>query len=98
VKGYPGVSLVAGTEGAQLGAAAKRTPGPEGTVTLAAGGKAKAVVQLAQASNFPDCGVTPAAGFRVYLPDDKAAQFAASTQQGCSNAAIVVLEVAPFTT
>lgn len=98
VRGYPGVSLVTGTEGAQLGAPAQRTPGPEGLVTLAPGAKAVALVQLAQASNFPSCGVTPAAGFRVYLPDDTAAQFAPLVEQGCSSTSVVLLEVAPFTT
>jgi hypothetical protein len=98
LRGYPGVSLVTGTEGAQLGAPAQRTPGPEGLVTLAPGAKAVALVQLAQASNFPNCGVTPAAGFRVYLPDDTAAQFAPLVEQGCSSTSVVLLEVAPFTT
>lgn len=98
LRGYPGVSLVAGTEGAQLGAAAQRTPGPEGLITLAPGAKATAVLQLAQASNYPSCGVTAAAGFRVYLPEDTAAQFVPMAEQGCSNASVVLLEVSPFTT
>ena len=98
VRGYPGVSLVAGTEGAELGAPGQRVPGPEGLVTLAPGAKATAQVQLAQAANFPTCGVTAAAGFRVYLPDDTAAQFAPLAVQGCSNTAVVLLEVSPFTT
>ena len=98
VRGYPGVSLVAGTEGAPLGAAGQRSPGPEGLVTLKPGAKATAHVQLAEASNYPNCGVTAAAGFRVYLPDDTAAQFSPLAQQGCSNTSVVLLEVSPFTT
>ncbi len=98
LQGYPGVSLVAGTEGAQLGAPAQRTPGPEGLVTLAPGAKAVALVQLTQAANVPGCGVTPAAGFRIYLPGDTAAQFAPLVEQGCSTTSSVLLEVAPFTT
>jgi len=97
LRGYPGVSLVAGAEGAQLGAAAQRTPGPEGLVTLKPGAKATATVRLAQAANFPGCGVSAAAGFRVYMPDDKAAQFAPLAEQGCTNTAVVLLEVSPFT-
>lgn len=97
IKGYPGVSLVTGTEGAQLGAPAQRVAGPEGLVTLQPGGKATAQLSLTQAANVPDCGVTAAAGFRVYLPDDTAAQFAPLAQQGCSNAKVVLLEVSPFT-
>ena len=97
LRGYPGVSLVAGTEGAELGAPAKRVAGPEGLVTLAPGGKATAQVSLTQAGNLPNCGVTAAAGFRVYLPDDTAAQFVPLTEQGCSNTSVVLLEVSPFT-
>ena len=35
-------------------------------------------------------------GFRIYLPDDTAAQFSAQTQQGCSNTAVVLVEIGPF--
>jgi hypothetical protein len=73
VEGFPGVSLVTGTEGQQLGAPAKRT-----------------------SATFPDCTVTPAMGFRVYLPDDTAAQFAPQSQQGCANPAVILMEVGPF--
>jgi hypothetical protein len=96
VEGFPGVSLVTGTQGQQLGAPARRTAGTPVAVTLAPGTKASAPLQLAQAANFPDCGVTPATGFRIYLPDDTAAQFSPQTQQGCSNAAVVLLEIGPF--
>jgi len=73
-------SLVTGTQGQQL----------------APGAKASAPLSLAQAANFPDCGVTPAMGFRVYLPDDTAAQFSEQSEQGCSNAAVVLMEIGPF--
>lgn len=96
VEGFPGVSLVTGTQGQQLGAPAKRTTGTPALITLAPGAKASAPLQLAQAGNFPDCGVTPAMGFRIYLPDDTAAQFSPQTQQGCSNASVVLMEIGPF--
>ena len=35
-------------------------------------------------------------GFRIYLPDDTAAQFSAQTQQGCSNTGVVLMEIGPF--
>ena len=61
-----------------------------------AGRQGQRAAPLAQAANFPDCGVTPAMGFRIYLPDDTAAQFSPQTQQGCSNAAVVLMEIGPF--
>jgi hypothetical protein len=96
IEGFPGVSLVTGTQGQQLGAPAKRTAGTPTAITLAPGAKVSAPLQLAQAANFPDCGVTPAMGFRIYLPDDTAAQFSPQTQQGCSNAGVVLMEIGPF--
>ena len=96
IEGFPGVSLVTGTQGQQLGAPAKRTTGTPAAITLAPGAKVSAPLQLAQAANFPDCGVTPAMGFRIYLPDDTAAQFSQQTQQGCSNAGVVLMEIGPF--
>ena len=34
--------------------------------------------------------------FRIYLPDDTAAQFSPQTQRGCSNAGVVLMEIGPF--
>jgi hypothetical protein len=65
-------------------------------LTVLPGAKVSAPLQLAQAANFPDCGVTPAMGFRIYLPDDTAAQFSPATHQGCSNTAVVLMEIGPF--
>ena len=96
IEGFPGVSLVTGTEGQQLGAPAKRTSGTPTLITLTPGAKVSAPLQLAQAANFPDCGVTQAMGFRIFLPDDTAAQFSPQTQQGCSNANVVLMEIGPF--
>lgn len=96
IEGFPGVSLVTGSEGQQLGAPAKRTGGASTLITLAPRAKVSAPLQLAQAANFPDCGATQAMGFRVYLPDDTAAQFSPQTQQGCSNANVVLMEIGPF--
>ena len=96
IQGFPGVSLVTGGEGQQLGAPAKRTPATPAMLTVLPGAKVSAPLQLAQAANFPDCGVTPAMGFRIYLPDDTAAQFSQQAQQGCSNAGVVLMEIGPF--
>lgn len=96
IEGFPGVSLVTGSQGQQLGAPAKRATGTPALITLAPGAKVSAPLQLAQAANFPDCGVTQAMGFRIYLPDDTAAQFSPQTQQGCSNASVILMEIGPF--
>ena len=97
-RGYPGVSLTASCSGAQLGAAADREPGqPAPTMRLEPGKTAVALVKVAQAGNF-GCKVTKAAGFRVYLPGDKAAEFAPYAVDACSSASVHQLSVRPFNT
>jgi len=96
LEGFPGVSLVTGTGGQELGAPAKRTPGTPASISLEPGAKVSAPLSLAQAVNFSDCGVTAAPGFRIYLPEDTAGQFSQQAQQGCSNASVVLMEVGPF--
>jgi hypothetical protein len=62
LEGFPGVSLVTGTGGQELGAPAKRTPGTPASISLEPGAKVSAPLSLAQAVNFSDCGVTAAPG------------------------------------
>lgn len=75
--GFPGVSYVAGDDGHQVGAAATRTGGAGGPVTLAHGQTASAQLQEANTQNFApeDCHPVPVRGFRVYAPNDTAATF-----------------------
>ena len=96
IEGFPGVSLVTGTQGQQLGAPAKRTTGTPAAITLAPGAKVSAPLQLAQAANFPDCGVTPGDGFPDLPPGRHGGPVLAQTQQGCSNAGVVLMEIGPF--
>ena len=98
LQGYPGVSLTAPDTGAQLGAAASRDPGQTASrVQLEPGASATALVRVAQAGNYgPRCHETRAAGFRVYLPGETAAQFAPYAVQACSNTATPLLSVRPF--
>ncbi len=96
LRGYPGVSLVVGTAGQQLGMAAQRASGDAPLITLAPGKHAIALLQLTQPANVPDCGVTTAAGWRIYLPDDTSDQFIPAAVSGCSNAAARNLEIQPF--
>ncbi|MEO7059321.1 MAG: DUF4232 domain-containing protein [Lapillicoccus sp.] len=98
IQGYPGVSLTAPGTGAQLGAPADRVPGSSPLLRLQPGGTATAPLQLTQAANYPAdaCGPTAAAGFRIYLPGQTAAAFAATPVPACSTASVHLLTVKPF--
>ncbi|WP_162253876.1 DUF4232 domain-containing protein [Phycicoccus sp. Soil748] len=98
LQGYPGVSLTAPDTGAQIGAAATRDLGQSPSrVRLAPGASAMALVRVAQAANYgPRCHGARAAGFRVYLPGETAAQFAPFAVDACSNTATPLLSVRPF--
>lgn len=101
--GYPGVSLVAGSNGTQVGAAAARTAvAPVHTITVQPGTAATAKLRQAQAGNFPAsvCHPISVRGFRVYPPNNTAAAFVASPGRGCANPSLAQpqLFVAPVTT
>jgi Protein of unknown function (DUF4232) len=97
LKGYPGVSLTAGATGEPIGAAATRDAATPVTDVLLAPGKAgTATLRYTQAGNYPDCTQTPAAGFRVYPPEDTASVFVADPRDACSNAGIDLLTVGAF--
>lgn len=96
-QGFPGVSLVAGGTGQQLGAAADRATGQSAPLMRLEPGKtAVATIQVAQAANFPSCGETTASGFRVYLPGVTAAAYVPYSLPACSNPAVHQLQVQPF--
>ena len=68
---------------ADRGAGAARHVGrPSSDVLLAPGKSGTAVLRYTQAGNYPDCVRAPAAGFRVYPPEDTASLFVA-TAVGC---------------
>lgn len=98
LKGFPGVSFTAPGTGAQLGAAADREPGQTSPlVRLAPGASATALVRVTQAGNYgPRCQLAKAAGFRVYLPGETAAQYAPYAAEACSNSDLHLLRVRPF--
>ena len=98
LQGYPGVSLTARGTGAQIGAAATRDSGQSvSRVRVAPGASATALVRVGQAANYGSrCHAAKAAGFRVYLPGETHAQFAAYAVEGCSNTATPLLSVRPF--
>lgn len=97
LKGFPGVSLTADANGAPIGAPATRdetTPAVD--VLLAPGQSGAAVLRYTQAGNFPDCIMVPAAGYRIYPPEDTASLFLAQPTQACSNAAVGLLTIGAF--
>lgn len=85
LRGYPGVSSVAGDDGHQVGPAAKRDPHAVHTVTMRAGGKATAMFSHVN----PDvvaggrCGKTSTRGYRVYAPGQTRAFFAPQKHSVC---------------
>ncbi len=97
LEGYPGVSLTQVDTGKQLGAPADRTPGTAALIKLEPGKSATAAIQVAQAGNFGSaCQVQKAAGFRIYLPGETAADFLPIEIQACTPESIHQLTVKPF--
>jgi hypothetical protein len=94
--GFPGVSLVGGGNGTQVGAAATRTDEAVRTRTLAPGKSVAASLRRTQPGNYgDDCHQTKVDGFRVYPPDSTASTFVAFKTTGCKSAAAPLLQVGP---
>ena len=97
LKGYAGVSLTADANGAPIGAAANRDDStPVADVLLEPGKAGTATLRYTQAANYPDCTRTPAAGFRIYPPEDTDSLFVADPRDACSNASIQLLTIGAF--
>ena len=86
LRGFPGVSYVAGDDGHQVGPAAQETGERAGAVVLRPGGQAVALVQFVQVANFDAtvCRPTPVRGLRVYPPGDTASLFVPAAGTGCA--------------
>ncbi len=87
MRGFPGVSYVAGDDGHQLGPAAQMSGERGVEVTIPPGGRATAELQLAQVRNFDAavCRPTPVRGLRVYPPGETAALFVVAAGTGCAS-------------
>ncbi|MDQ0030932.1 hypothetical protein J2S89_002771 [Arthrobacter bambusae] len=97
LNGFPGVSLTSGASGDPIGAAAARDDTQPVTEVVLAPGKAGfAQLRYTQAGNYPECNQTPAAGFRVYPPEDTASLFIPQQRTACSNTNINLLSVQAF--
>jgi hypothetical protein len=87
LEGYPGVSFVRTPSGGQLGNAATRNPAAApATVTLAPGGVAHAVIQVAEAGNYSQSACTPvmAHWLKIFPPNQVTAIYARYDVQACS--------------
>ena len=97
LKGFAGVSLTADANGAPIGAPAARDEStPAADVLLAPGQAGAATLRYSQAANHPDCTMAPAAGFRIYPPEDTASLFIAQPRDACSDAATRLLTIGVF--
>lgn len=97
LEGFAGVSLTADANGAPIGEPATReTTTPVTKVELAPGKAAWAELRYTQAGNYGDCTKVPAAGYRVYPPNDTASLFVAEPHDACSNAGIKLLTITAF--
>ena len=86
LRGFPGVSYVAGDDGHQVGPAAAMSGERGGQVPIPPGGTAQAQLQLVNVQNFDaaDCHPVPVRGLRVYPPGDTASVFVPMDGTGCS--------------
>jgi hypothetical protein len=93
VDGYPGVSFV-DASGTQVGAAADRDGSASVPVTLAPGGSVTTTLRQTNAQNYgAGCGITPAAGLRIYPPGATDSLVLPQEIPACSASSIVLMTV-----
>ena len=93
IDGYPGVSFV-DASGTQIGAAAERDGSEAAPVTLAPGGCVTTTLRQTNAQNYgTDCGITPAAGLRIYPPGATDSLVLPQEIPACSATSIVLMTV-----
>ncbi|WP_026005394.1 DUF4232 domain-containing protein [Arthrobacter sp. M2012083] len=97
LEGFAGVSLTADANGEPIGEPATReTTTPVTRIELAPGKSAWAEIRYTQAGNYGDCTKVPAAGVRIYPPNDTASLFVPEPHDACSNAGIKLLTITAF--
>jgi hypothetical protein len=85
--GYPGVSFVRSPSGGRLGKPASRNPAAApAMVTLAPGGIAHAILQVAEAGNYSQSACTPVAAhwLKIFPPNQATAIYAHYDVRACS--------------
>ena len=97
LKGFPGLSLTYAADGTPIGLPASRDEASQSVdVMLAPGQSGSSVVRYVQPGNIPECSQAPAAGYRVYPPEDTGSLFIPVQVRACENANIGLLTVAAF--
>jgi uncharacterized protein DUF4232 len=86
LRGFPGVSYVAGDDGHQVGPAAAMSGPRGGEVVLKPGAAAAAQLQMVNVANFDAavCNPTAVRGLRVYPPGDTASLYVEQAGTGCA--------------
>jgi hypothetical protein len=86
LRGFPGVSYVAGDDGHQVGPAAEMAGERGAEVRIGVGGTAAAQLRLADVANYDAavCMPTPVRGLRIYPPGDTASLFVPMDGTGCT--------------
>jgi hypothetical protein len=86
--GYPGVSLANGTTEISPGAS-RSTTNPAKLVTLGVGATANAVLQVAQAANYPTSTCVPksANAIKIYPPNETVALYVPYSTTACTSTA-----------
>lgn len=86
LRGFPGVSYVAGTDGHQVGPAAAMSGTRGGEIVLAPGKAAAAQLKLVNVQNYDAavCRPTPVLGLRVYPPGATASLYVVRAGTGCA--------------
>ncbi len=95
LRGYPGISAV-GLRGRQLGKAANRNNFHKvKTISIPNGGTASTMVQIYHAADFPPsrCRPAPAAGLKVFPPNQSASKTVPFPFPACSNSGLSILTV-----
>lgn len=92
--GFPGVSMVYGDHGTQLGAPAIWAGHKGRMVVVAPGQSASTEVRVTQAGNV--CDPVDARGLRVYLPWETRSQYAPLPMQGCHTHQVSLMRVKAF--
>lgn len=91
--GFPGVSFV-DAAGAQIGAPADRDGSASILVSLAPGASTTTTLRQTNAQNYgADCGLTTAAGLRVYPPGATDSLVLPQQVSACSAASVVLMTV-----
>jgi hypothetical protein len=95
VQGFPGVSYVAGDNGAQVGAPAARTGSGGTTIRLANGQTASSWVGFVNIDDYDaaECRPIPTRGLRVYPPGETRSKFVVLERRGCVNEKVQQLAV-----